>query len=162
DLAPLGRDRGHHHRRHRGRDECAADQDRLAVALRPRREVQPAAAHRGRPRRFGELPRPGSLSQARMKTLAAALAALILLIQIPLWFGKGGWFRAWQLEEVVFKEKEKNMQLERRNSGLAAEVKDLKTGSDAVEERARYELGLVRKDEVFVQIVDEKPKSAKP
>jgi cell division protein FtsB len=48
-----------------------------------------------------------------------------------------------------------------RNEGLAAEVKDLKTGTDAVEERARYELGLVRKDEVFVQIVDE-PRTKKP
>jgi len=93
-----------------------------------------------------------------MKLLAGVLGALILLIQIPLWFGKGGWFRAWELEKEVFKQQEKNQRLDVRNSGLAAEVKDLKTGTDAVEERARYELGLVRKDEVFVQIVDEKPK----
>jgi cell division protein FtsB len=93
-----------------------------------------------------------------MKILAGVLGALILLIQIPLWFGKGGWFRAWELEKEVFKQQEKNQRLDVRNSGLAAEVKDLKTGTDAVEERARYELGLVRKDEVFVQIVDEKPK----
>jgi cell division protein FtsB len=97
-----------------------------------------------------------------MKTLAAILATLILLIQIPLWFGKGGWFRSWQLEEIVLKEKEKNMQLERRNSGLAAEVKDLKTGSDAVEERARYELGMVKKDEVFFQVVDGPPAKTAP
>ena len=93
-----------------------------------------------------------------MKLLAGVLGALILLIQIPLWFGKGGWFRAWELENEVSKQQEKNQKLDVRNSGLAAEVKDLKTGTDAVEERARYELGLVRKDEVFVQIVDEKPK----
>ena len=98
-----------------------------------------------------------------MKILAAILVSLIVLIQVPLWLGKGGWLRAWQLEDVVVQEKGKNAQLERRNAGLAAEVKDLKTGTDAVEERARYELGLVRKDEVFVQIVDEKkPKSTKP
>ena len=93
-----------------------------------------------------------------MRILAAILGALILLVQIPLWFGKGGWLRAWQLDEIVLKEKEKNMQLERRNAGLAAEVKDLKTGTDAVEERARYELGMVKKDEVFYQVVDEKQK----
>ena len=93
-----------------------------------------------------------------MKILAAVLVGLIVLIQIPLWLGKGGWLRAWQLEEVVEKEKGKNAQLERRNSGLAAEVKDLKTGTEAVEERARYELGMVRKDEVFYQVTDEKAK----
>jgi cell division protein FtsB len=92
-----------------------------------------------------------------MKLLAAILGTLILLVQIPLWFGKGGWLRAWQLEETVSREKEKNTQLELRNAGLAAEVKDLKTGTDAVEERARYELGMVKKDEVFYQ-VDEKQK----
>ena len=88
----------------------------------------------------------------------AVLVSLIVLIQIPLWFGKGGWLRAWQLEASVATEKAKNLQLERRNAGLAAEVKDLKTGSDAVEERARYELGMVKKDEVFYQLADEKPK----
>ena len=93
-----------------------------------------------------------------MKILAAALGVLILLVQIPLWFGKGGWLRAWQIEDAVTQEKAKNAQLERRNAGLAAEVKDLKAGTDAVEERARYELGMVKKDEVFYQVVDEKPK----
>jgi cell division protein FtsB len=60
---------------------------------------------------------------------------------------------------VVEKEKGKNTQLERRNSGLAAEVKDLKTGTDAVEERARYELGMVKKDEVFYQVIEGKQNS---
>ena len=94
-----------------------------------------------------------------MKILAAILVTLIVLIQVPLWLGKGGWLRAWQLEDVVAQEKGKNAQLERRNAGLAAEVKDLKTGTDAVEERARYELGMVKKDEVFYQVVDEKPQA---
>jgi cell division protein FtsB len=94
-----------------------------------------------------------------MKILAAVLVSLIVLVQLPLWLGKGGWLRAWQLEGTVSAEKEKNAQLERRNAGLAAEVKDLKTGTDAVEERARYELGMVKKDEVFYQVVDEKQKA---
>ena len=91
-----------------------------------------------------------------MRVLAAALGALILLVQIPLWFGKGGWLRAWELENEVSREKDKNNRLELRNASLAAEVKDLKTGTEAVEERARYELGMVKKDEVFYQVVEGK------
>lgn len=90
-----------------------------------------------------------------MKILAVILGALILLIQYPLWLGKGGWLRAWQLEKELSSQKARNGQLEARNAGLAAEVRDLKTGTDALEERARYELGMVRNDEVFFQIVDE-------
>ncbi|HUQ26926.1 MAG TPA: cell division protein FtsB [Burkholderiales bacterium] len=97
-----------------------------------------------------------------MKILAGVIGALIILIQVPLWLGKGGWFRAWELEREVSKQKEKNHGLDVRNTGLAAEVKDLKTGTEAVEERARYELGMVRKDEVFYQVVDEKPKQVAP
>jgi cell division protein FtsB len=87
-----------------------------------------------------------------MKILAGILSALILLIQYPLWLGKGGWLRAWHIENEVAQEKAKNGALEVRNGGLAAEVRDLKQGTDAIEERARYELGMVRKDEVFFQI----------
>ena len=98
-----------------------------------------------------------------MRLLAGILAGLILAIQVPLWLGKGSWLRVWEVERQVEAARDKNGKLELRNDGLAAEVKDLKTGTDAVEERARYELGLVRKDEVFVQIVDEKPnKPTKP
>lgn len=94
-----------------------------------------------------------------MKILAAILGALILLIQYPLWLGKGGWLRAWELDRQVEAQRAKNRLLEGRNAGLAAEVRDLKQGTEAVEERARYELGMVRNDEVFFQIVEE-PQSA--
>lgn len=90
-----------------------------------------------------------------MKILAAILGALILLIQYPLWLGKGGWLRAWQLENDLSKQRTRNSQFEARNAGLAAEVRDLKTGTDALEERARYELGMVRNDEVFFHIVEQ-------
>ena len=93
---------------------------------------------------------------AGMKILGAVLVALILLIQYPLWLGKGSWLRAWQVEDSLAKQKAKNSQLETRNAGLAAEVRDLKTGTDAIEERARYELGMTRPDEVFFQVVPEK------
>ena len=89
-----------------------------------------------------------------MKLLAIALAALIVLIQAPLWLGKGGWLRAWQVEGDLAKQKAKNAQLESRNAALAAEVRDLKQGTEAVEERARYELGMIRHDEVFFQFQD--------
>jgi len=88
-----------------------------------------------------------------VKILAGILAALIVLIQYPLWLGKGGWLTAWRLENKLETEKGKTVQLERRNAGLAAEVRDLKQGTEAVEERARYELGMIRGDEVFYQVV---------
>jgi cell division protein FtsB len=91
-----------------------------------------------------------------MKILAGILGALILLIQYPLWLGKGGWLRVWHVEQDLSREKQKNDRLEARNAALAAEVTDLKQGTEAIEERARYELGMVRKDEVFFQIVEEK------
>ena len=100
-----------------------------------------------------------------MKILAAVLGALIILIQYPLWLGKGGWVRAWQVEQDLQKQKSNNGRLEARNAGLAAEVTDLKQGTEAVEERARYELGLVRGDEIFFQIEERRgpsPISPKP
>jgi cell division protein FtsB len=97
-----------------------------------------------------------------VKILAGILAALIVLIQYPLWLGKGGWLTVWRLENKLETEKTKTVQLERRNTGLAAEVRDLKQGTEAIEERARYELGMIRPDEVFYQIVDEPKKKQRP
>jgi cell division protein FtsB len=91
-----------------------------------------------------------------MKLLAAILGALIVLIQYPLWIGKGGWLRASQLDTEVTTQKSKNAGFEVRNAALAAEVRDLKQGSEAAEERARRELGMVRGDELFFQYVDPK------
>ena len=87
-----------------------------------------------------------------MKILAGVLSALILAIQYPLWLGKGGWMRVWDEDRQLDAQHVKNERLETRNGALAAEVKDLKQGSDAIEERARYELGMVKNDEVFFQI----------
>ena len=91
-----------------------------------------------------------------MKILAGILGALILAIQYPLWLGKGGWLRVWDVDRQVAAQRARNAQLEARNAAVAAEVRDLKQGLDAVEERARYELGMVRHDEVFFQIVEDK------
>jgi cell division protein FtsB len=89
-----------------------------------------------------------------VKILAGILGALIVVIQFPLWLGKGGWLRVWDLDQQVAAQRTQNAKLEARNAGIAAEVRDLKQGLEAIEERARYELGLVRPDEVFFQTVE--------
>jgi cell division protein FtsB len=89
-----------------------------------------------------------------MHALAFTLAALLLLIQYPLWLGKGGWMRAWDIDRQLTSQKARNEALQVRNEALDAEVRDLKQGLEAIEERARFELGMVRQDEVFFQIVD--------
>ena len=80
------------------------------------------------------------------------LVAIIVLLQYPLWLGKGGWLRVWDMERQVKAQREVNQKLEQRNAGLDAEVRDLKSGYEAIEERARYELGLIKDGEVFVQV----------
>ena len=89
-----------------------------------------------------------------MRTLTFVLAGLLLLIQYPLWLGKGGWARVWEHDRQLSAQRAKNDALQVRNSALDAEVRDLKQGLEAVEERARFELGMIRPDEVFFQIVD--------
>jgi cell division protein FtsB len=89
-----------------------------------------------------------------MRTLTFVLAGLLLLIQYPLWLGKGGWARVWEHDRQLSAQRAKNDALQARNTALDAEVRDLKQGLEAVEERARFELGMVRPDEVFFQIVD--------
>jgi cell division protein FtsB len=97
-----------------------------------------------------------------MRILGATLAVLIVLVQWPLWLGKGGWLRVWEVDRQVSVQKGKNSQLETRNAGLAAEVRDLKTGTEAIEERSRYELGFIRSDEIFFQIAEPVPPKSPP
>jgi cell division protein FtsB len=85
------------------------------------------------------------------------LVALIALLQYPLWLGKGGWLQAWEAERALQAQRDLNVRLETRNAALDADVKDLKTGFEAVEERARTELGLVKQGEIFVQIPKDRP-----
>ncbi len=96
-----------------------------------------------------------------MKFLPHTLIALILAIQYPLWLGKGSWLKVWEFSRQVSQQKEKNVQLATRNAGLDAEVRDLKQGIDAVEERARAEFGMIKADEVFYQVID-KSAATKP
>jgi cell division protein FtsB len=92
-----------------------------------------------------------------MRLLAIALTGLLLLIQYPLWLGKGGLLRVWEMERQIEAQRASNDRLRARNSALDAEVSDLKQGLEAVEERARNELGMIRRDEVFFQVLEEGP-----
>ena len=88
-----------------------------------------------------------------MKPLSYILAGLLLALQYPLWIGKGSWMRVWDLDRQRVAQREDNTRLKARNDAMDAEVRDLKQGLEALEERARHELGMIRKDEVFYQIV---------
>lgn len=101
-----------------------------------------------------------------MKVLTLTLAALILLIQYPLWLGRGSWFRVWEVDQQIQAQRDANRRLQARNNALEAEVRDLKVGLDAVEERARSELGMIRQDEIFFQVLEAaqpaRPQAARP
>lgn len=88
-----------------------------------------------------------------MKALTLILVILIALLQYPLWLGKGSWLRVWDLNRQLLENKDKNHAYKIRNDTLDAEVRDLKSGRAAIEERARSELGMVKQDEVFFQVL---------
>ena len=88
-----------------------------------------------------------------VKPLSYILAGLLLALQYPLWIGKGSWMRVWDLDRQQVAQRESNARLKARNDAMDAEVRDLKQGVEALEERARHELGMIRKDEIFYQVV---------
>lgn len=88
-----------------------------------------------------------------MRLIIYSMLGLLIVIQYPLWFGKGGWLKVYELERQLEAQKEKNAALEIRNTKLMGDVKDLKDGTRAIEERARQEHGMIKEGEYFVQIV---------
>jgi len=88
-----------------------------------------------------------------MRLLGIVLAALLVAIQYPLWFGKGGWLRAWELERQLGAQRAANATLTARNAAAAAEVASLREGDEAIAERARLKLNMVREGEVYFQLV---------
>ena len=88
-----------------------------------------------------------------MRWAALAVVALLVAVQWPLWFGKGGWLRVWELQRAIAAQQEANARLAERNAVLAAEVRSLKEGREAIEERARHDLHMVRGDEILFQLV---------
>ena len=87
-----------------------------------------------------------------MRWLALAFIVLIAALQYPMWLGKGGWLQVRELDRQLVAQKDANAKLKLRNDALDADVRDLKTGFEAIEERARSELGMVKQDEVFFQL----------
>lgn len=90
------------------------------------------------------------------------LLLLLLLLQYQLWFGVGSVPSAMRLKSQAETQTAENAGLAKRNAALAAEVGDLKQGQAAIEERARAELGMVKKGESFYQIVQAPPPAPKP
>lgn len=90
-----------------------------------------------------------------MKVITLILIVLLLLLQYPLWLGKGGWLKVRDLHHQVEVEQQVNLKIQARNGLLDAEVRDLKQGTEAIEERARSELGMVKSDEVYFQLLDD-------
>jgi len=88
-----------------------------------------------------------------MRTLLAILVVLLLALQVKLWFGEGGYSDVKRLEVRVEEQARENEVLAQRNRELEAEVEDLRQGLHAVEERARSELGMVKENEEFYQVV---------
>jgi len=95
-----------------------------------------------------------------VKILSYVLIGLLLLLQYPLWIGNGGVFAVWLLDREIEAQEAENARLKERNQALEAEVNDLKQGLDAIEERARAELGMVKQGETFYQTIDGNNKEA--
>jgi len=91
-----------------------------------------------------------------MRYLNIALIVMLAVLQYDLWIGEGSMASVWQLQHTIDKQHAENDRLKSRNDGLTAEVEDLKSGLSAIEERARSELGMIKKDETFVQLVETK------
>ena len=94
-----------------------------------------------------------------LRALAIIFALLIVALQYPMWLGKGGWLQVRELTRQIEAQRKVNEELKARNAALDADVRDLKTGFDAIEERARSELGMIKQDEIFFQLPQEQPPS---
>ena len=89
-----------------------------------------------------------------MKTVLYILLGILLGLQYPLWLGDGGLLSLWKLRQEISAQKTENTRLRERNLALEAEVRDLQEGHEALEERARAELGMVRRGETFYQMIE--------
>ncbi len=89
-----------------------------------------------------------------MKPIIALLVLLLVLLQYKLWLGDGSIPEVWGLNEALNQQRQENSRLRERNLVLEVEVKDLKQGLEAIEERARRELGMIKRGETFYQIIE--------
>jgi len=95
-----------------------------------------------------------------MRILIAILLVLLLVLQYDLWVGDGSLATVWRLHQAVEAQRAENQRLKARNATLEAEVRDLKTGNEAIEERARNELGMIREGETYIQVIEEEGRGA--
>ena len=91
-----------------------------------------------------------------MKFLTLIFVILILALQYPLWLGKGGWINVISLQKQIDQQLKVNEQIKSENDILLAVVQDLKNGTDVIERKARFDLGLIKKNETFFLIIDKK------
>lgn len=97
-----------------------------------------------------------------MRVAFLIIVALLVAVQAELWFGKGGVPRVMSLRTQVEAQQRANAQAQARNEQLAAEVRDLQEGLEMVEEKARTELGMVKPDEIYVQLTAKTPNPLTP
>ncbi|OGT42165.1 MAG: hypothetical protein A3F13_05030 [Gammaproteobacteria bacterium RIFCSPHIGHO2_12_FULL_40_19] len=95
-----------------------------------------------------------------MKMILGALLVLLLLLQYEFWFSDGGMKTVWEMQKNISKQEKMNAQLDKRNQVLIAEIKDLQSGNAAIEARARNDLGMVKKDEIFYEVIRSRDQSA--
>ena len=96
------------------------------------------------------------MEEKLMRYIAVILGLLFFVLQYSLWIGEGSLATVWQLQKGIAEQREENKKIAHRNESLLAEVNDLKKGDNAIEERARNELGMIRKGETYIQVVDDK------
>lgn len=89
-----------------------------------------------------------------MKWIVATLSVVLVLLQFKLWLGSGSFAEVYQLHQAIEVQQQENAKLKERNLALEAEVTDLKHGMDAIEERARLELGMIKRNETFFRVID--------
>lgn len=130
-----------------------------ALAIRAER-LSPTLNEDNKDNRNNDWPRRAAM-KARV-IIGAILAALLLLMQYRLWIGEDSLPDAWALQKKVAAQKTENERLGARNDDLSAEVRDLKQGHDAIEARARKELGMVKSGETFYQIIRPRTAIQKP
>ena len=91
-----------------------------------------------------------------MRFLTIIFTLLIVLLQYPLWFGKGGWLNIISLQKQIDQQVKINEKIKSENDVLMAVVQDLKHGSDVIEAKAQYDLGLIKKNEIFFLVISNK------
>ncbi len=96
-----------------------------------------------------------NMAASLMKWIIVILLVVLLALQYKLWVGSGSMAEVSRLQQTLATQKQHNATLKERNNALDAEVQDLKKGVEAIEERARSEQGMIKKDETFYQIIDD-------